>query len=68
MAGKSRKEQLEEMLAEDPGDPFLHYGLAMEHASAGDDRAAVGALSAAPCRCGRLRAGLRHGGPGPGGA
>ena len=41
MAAKSRKEQLEEMLAEDPGDLFLHYGLAMEYVSAGDDRTAV---------------------------
>lgn len=41
MSVKSRKEQLEEMLAEDPRDPFLHYGLAMEYASAGDDRTAV---------------------------
>jgi Flp pilus assembly protein TadD len=37
MTGKSRKQQLEEMLAEDPSDPFLRYGLAMEHVSAGQD-------------------------------
>jgi hypothetical protein len=30
-------EQIEAMLAEDPDDVFLRYGLAMEHASAGDD-------------------------------
>jgi predicted Zn-dependent protease len=36
MSGKSRKQQLEEMLAEDPGDPFLRYGLGMEYMSAGD--------------------------------
>jgi thioredoxin-like negative regulator of GroEL len=41
MTGKTRKQQLEEMLAEDPGDPFLRYGLAMEHVSAGDLEAAV---------------------------
>jgi Tfp pilus assembly protein PilF len=41
MAGKSRKEQLEEMLAEEPHDPFLRYGLAMEHVSAGDDATAA---------------------------
>jgi predicted Zn-dependent protease len=41
MAGKSRRERLEEMLAEDPHDPFLRYGLAMEHVSAGDDAAAA---------------------------
>jgi Flp pilus assembly protein TadD len=38
---KTRKQQLEEMLAEAPTDPFLHYGLAMEEISAGDDAAAV---------------------------
>jgi len=32
-----RMEQIEAMLAEDPDDAFLRYGLAMEHASAGDD-------------------------------
>jgi Flp pilus assembly protein TadD len=41
MAGKSRKQQLEEMLAEDPNDPFLRYGLAMEYVSQGDDERAV---------------------------
>jgi thioredoxin-like negative regulator of GroEL len=30
MPAKSRKEQLQEMLAEDPSDPFLRYGLGME--------------------------------------
>lgn len=38
---KSRRERLEEMLAADPDDPFLRYGLAMEQASAGDDEAAA---------------------------
>jgi hypothetical protein len=33
--------QIEAMLAEDPNDAFLRYGLAMEHASAGDDAACV---------------------------
>ena len=41
MTAKSRKQQLEEMLAEDPNDPFLHYGLAMEHVGQGDDEGAV---------------------------
>ena len=41
MSGKSRKQQIEEMLAEDPHDPFLRYGLAMEHVSAGQDEEAV---------------------------
>jgi Flp pilus assembly protein TadD len=41
MTAKTRKQQLEEMLAEEPNDTFLHYGLAMEHVSAGDYAAAV---------------------------
>jgi Tfp pilus assembly protein PilF len=41
MAAKTRKEQLEELLAQEPDDPFLRYGLAMEYVSAGDDRGAV---------------------------
>src|SRR5580693_843528 len=38
---RSRKEQIEEMLVEEPNDPFLRYGLAMEYVSAGDDNQAV---------------------------
>ncbi len=41
MTGKSRKQQIEEMLAEDPHDPFLRYGLAMEYVGAGQDEEAV---------------------------
>jgi tetratricopeptide (TPR) repeat protein len=41
MTGKSRKQQIEELLAEDPNDPFLRYGLAMEYVSAGQDEEAV---------------------------
>ncbi len=41
MPAKTRKEQLEEMLAESPEDAFLRYGLAMEYASAGDDATAL---------------------------
>jgi predicted Zn-dependent protease len=41
MTGKSRRQQIEEMLAEDPHDPFLRYGLAMEHVGAGQDEEAV---------------------------
>lgn len=41
MSGKTRKQQIEEMLADDPNDPFLRYGLAMEYASAGQDDEAV---------------------------
>jgi len=36
-----RMQQIEALLAEDPDDAFLRYGLAMEYASAGDDEAAV---------------------------
>lgn len=32
-----RMEQIEAMLVDEPDDAFLRYGLAMEHASAGDD-------------------------------
>src|SRR4051794_40525703 len=41
MSEKTRKQLLEELLAEDNSDPFLHYGLAMEDVAAGDDAAAV---------------------------
>jgi hypothetical protein len=37
-------DQIEAMLAEDPDDAFLRYGLAMEHASAGDDAACAEVL------------------------
>jgi hypothetical protein len=37
-------EQLEALLADDPGDPFLRYGLAMEYVSAGDDATAADQL------------------------
>src|SRR5262249_30786229 len=41
MAAKTRKQQIEEMLADAPDDPELRYMLAMEHVSAGDDQGAV---------------------------
>jgi len=37
-------EQIEALLADDPDDAFLRYGLAMEHASAGDDAGCVAVL------------------------
>jgi Flp pilus assembly protein TadD len=37
----TRKQQLEEMLLEDPSDSFLRYGLAMEFVSEGNDAEAV---------------------------
>ena len=33
--------QIEALLADDPTDPFLRYGLAMEYVSAGDDATAA---------------------------
>jgi|ERR1051326_4145629 Flp pilus assembly protein TadD len=45
MIARTRKEQLEEMLAESPSDPFLHYGLAMEWISAKNDEAAIRAFA-----------------------
>jgi len=44
MSVKSRKEQLEELLALDPNDSFVRYGLAMEFATAGQDGDAVRCL------------------------
>ncbi len=41
MAGKTRKQQIEAMLAEEPNDPELRYALAMECKSAGEDEEAV---------------------------
>jgi thioredoxin-like negative regulator of GroEL len=44
MARTPRMDQIEAMLADDPDDAFLRYGLAMEHASAGDHAACVEVL------------------------
>lgn len=41
MAKTARMEKLEALLAIDPDDVLLRYSLAMEHASAGNDAAAV---------------------------
>src|SRR5262249_30565136 len=41
MSDKSRKQQIEEMLAEDPKDSFLLYGLAMEYVREGRDDKAI---------------------------
>ncbi len=38
---QSRMQKIEAMLAEQPDDPELHYMLAMEHTSQGDDAGAV---------------------------
>lgn len=44
MAKTPRMGQIEALLADDPDDPFLRYGLAMEHASGGDDGGCVAVL------------------------
>lgn len=44
MAKTPRMQQIEAMLADDPADAFLWYGLAMEHAGQGDDEEAVRVL------------------------
>jgi tetratricopeptide (TPR) repeat protein len=41
MAAKSRKQQILDMLADDPNDPFLRYGLGMEFVSEGANEDAV---------------------------
>ncbi len=41
MSEKTRRDMLEEMLRDDPADPFLHYGLAMEFVAGGEDADAV---------------------------
>jgi predicted Zn-dependent protease len=40
----SRRERLEAMLAEQPADPFLRYGLAIERAKAGEHEQALADL------------------------
>src|SRR2546423_12012274 len=41
MAEKARRQRLEEMLADDPNDAFLRYGVALEYVGEGDDNEAV---------------------------
>jgi hypothetical protein len=41
MAGKTRRQQLEKMLAEEPNDAFLRYALAMEYAGEANDSEAL---------------------------
>jgi len=41
MTAKTRKQQLQDMLAEMPEDAFLRYGLAMEYVSEGNDEEAA---------------------------
>jgi Tfp pilus assembly protein PilF len=44
MATSARLEQILALLADDPGDEFLRYGLGMEYLSVGDEAAAVQAF------------------------
>jgi predicted Zn-dependent protease len=37
MTTNTRKEQIQDMLTDEPNDPFLRYGLAMEYISDGND-------------------------------
>lgn len=46
MAQTERLKQIEAMLDADPADTMLRYMLGMEHASGGDDEAAVGVFRA----------------------
>lgn len=41
MSNKTRKQQIEDLLAVEPDDPFLRYGLAMEFVSARNDQEAA---------------------------
>src|SRR5579884_829988 len=41
MSSSDRLTQIRAMLADEPNDPELHYMLAMEHVSQGDDAGAV---------------------------
>ena len=42
----TRREKIEAMLADDPGDTFLRYSLAMEQEKEGDHDASLGGLDA----------------------
>jgi thioredoxin-like negative regulator of GroEL len=42
----NRRQKLETLLAENPDDSFLHYALAMQCASDGDDPAAIERMTA----------------------
>ena len=67
MVTPSRLQKLEALLADDPGDPFLRYGLALEHVSQGNEETGVRLLleliQAQP-PLPRLLNGLRYFGPG----
>lgn len=45
MSGLSRREKIEAMLADEPGDQFLRYGLAVELEKEGDHDASLALLA-----------------------
>ena len=47
MATKSRKEMIQQLLADDPNNAEMRYLLGMEHVTEGDDAAAVSCFEAA---------------------
>ena len=51
MTAKSRLQQIESMLEDEPNDPELRYMLAMEHASGGNDAEAVRSFQELMGRC-----------------
>ena len=61
MATKTRLEQIEEMLRDDPNDQELGYMLAMEHASRGDDVQAVRSFVDLMSRCPEYPPGFHQG-------
>ena len=61
MASKSRLEQIEEMLRNEPDDPELLYMLAMEHASGGNDVEAVRCFDQLISRCPNYPPGFHQG-------
>jgi cytochrome c-type biogenesis protein CcmH/NrfG len=62
MSTKSRKDQIEEMLKDEPNDPELRYMLAMEHASTGHDAEAVRCFEDLIVRCPHYAPGFHQGG------
>jgi len=62
MPGKSRLEQIEAMLQDEPNDPELRYMLAMEHVSAGRDDEAVRCFQELTSRCPDYTPGYHQGG------
>jgi len=46
MSSATRRQQIEEMLTEEPNDEFLRYGLAMEYLSEGDSESDIQQLRA----------------------